>query len=130
VESQLIEVKKMKMQMIQFVSISNLIQMKLMEVIYRMKNMLNKEFQHFVESKFDMRALGACRKQLTVASCHIHHSPPNTKWIERVYRLPTRELEERIYPILGTHRKRPNQPTRIQVKRQLVLVSGFVKSEF
>jgi hypothetical protein len=37
--------------MIQFVSKLNLIQMKLMKVIYMMKNMMNKEFQHFVESQ-------------------------------------------------------------------------------
>jgi hypothetical protein len=41
----------MKMQMIQNVSIVNLIQMKWMKVIYKNKNMTNKEFQHFVESK-------------------------------------------------------------------------------
>jgi hypothetical protein len=39
------------MQMIQFVSILNLIQMKLMKVICMMKNMMKKEFQHFVESQ-------------------------------------------------------------------------------
>jgi hypothetical protein len=51
VESQLTEVRMMKMQMIQFLSNLNLIQMKLMKVIHRMKNMMNKEFQHFVESQ-------------------------------------------------------------------------------
>jgi hypothetical protein len=51
VESQSIEVPDMKMQMIQFVSRLNLIQMKLMKVTYRMKNMMNKEFQHFVGSQ-------------------------------------------------------------------------------
>jgi hypothetical protein len=51
VESQLIEVRKMKMLLIQFVSRLNLIQMKLMKVTDMMKNMMNKEFQHFVESQ-------------------------------------------------------------------------------
>jgi hypothetical protein len=51
VESKLIEVMMMKMQMIQFVSIVNLIQMKLMKVIHNMKNIPNKEFQHCVESQ-------------------------------------------------------------------------------
>jgi hypothetical protein len=41
----------MKMQMIQFVSILNLIQMKLMKCSDNLKNMMNKEFQHFVESQ-------------------------------------------------------------------------------
>jgi hypothetical protein len=50
VESQLIEVKKMTMQMVRFVSILNVIQMKLMKVSNIMKNMMNKECQHFVES--------------------------------------------------------------------------------
>jgi hypothetical protein len=44
-------VMKMKMQMIQFVSIVNLIQMKLRKVIHNMKNSMNKEFQHWMESK-------------------------------------------------------------------------------
>jgi hypothetical protein len=35
---------KMKMERIQFVSIVNLIQMNLMKVIYKMKNISNKEF--------------------------------------------------------------------------------------
>jgi hypothetical protein len=43
VESQLIKVKKVKIQMIQFVSILNLIQMELMKVINKMKNMMNRE---------------------------------------------------------------------------------------
>jgi hypothetical protein len=34
---------------LQFVSILNRIQMRLMKVIYMMKNMMNKELQHFVE---------------------------------------------------------------------------------
>jgi CRISPR/Cas system CSM-associated protein Csm2 small subunit len=50
-ESKLIEVMKMKMQMIQFVSIVNWIQTKLRKVIYNMKNMWNKEFQHWMESQ-------------------------------------------------------------------------------
>jgi hypothetical protein len=41
----------MKIQMIQFVSIGNLTQMKLMKVNSNMKNMMNKPFQHSVESK-------------------------------------------------------------------------------
>jgi hypothetical protein len=41
----------MKMQMIRFESIVNLIQMKLMKVIYNMRNMMIQEFQHFVELK-------------------------------------------------------------------------------
>jgi hypothetical protein len=49
-ESILIEAMNMKVQMIQFVSIVNLIQMKLIKVIYNMKNMKNQEFQHFSES--------------------------------------------------------------------------------
>jgi hypothetical protein len=40
---------KMKMQMIQFVSVVNLIRMKLMKVIYMMKNISNKEFRHWME---------------------------------------------------------------------------------
>jgi hypothetical protein len=48
VESQLIEVRILKMQMIQFVSRLNLIQIKLMKV-WKMKNMMNREFQHFME---------------------------------------------------------------------------------
>jgi hypothetical protein len=50
-ESKLIEVMKMKMLPIQFVSIVNLIQMKLMKAIYNLKNILIQEFQHFLESK-------------------------------------------------------------------------------
>jgi hypothetical protein len=49
VEFQLIEEMKMKMHEIQFESIVNLIQMKLMKVICKMKSMMIKEFQHFVE---------------------------------------------------------------------------------
>jgi hypothetical protein len=41
----------MKMHMIQFLSIVNPTQMKLMKVIDIAKNMMNKEFQHFVESQ-------------------------------------------------------------------------------
>jgi hypothetical protein len=41
----------MKMQMIQFVSIVNWIQMKLMKLIHMMKNIPNKEFQHCEESQ-------------------------------------------------------------------------------
>jgi hypothetical protein len=50
-ESQLIEVMKLKMQMIQFVSIVILIQMKSMKVNNNMKNISNKEFQHLMESQ-------------------------------------------------------------------------------
>jgi hypothetical protein len=49
-ESELIEVMNLQMQMIQFVPIVNLIQMKVMKVIDNMKNILNKEFQHWMES--------------------------------------------------------------------------------
>jgi NADH:ubiquinone oxidoreductase subunit 3 (subunit A) len=51
VESQLIEVMNMKMQMIQFVSIVNLIQMRLMKVIHKMKNRINEEFEQSKESQ-------------------------------------------------------------------------------
>jgi hypothetical protein len=40
---------KVKMQMIQFDSIVNLIQMKWMKVISNMRNMMTQEFQHFVD---------------------------------------------------------------------------------
>jgi hypothetical protein len=40
---------KMKMQMIQFGSIVNWIQMKLMKVIDKQKNMMNQEFQYDLE---------------------------------------------------------------------------------
>jgi hypothetical protein len=43
VEERLIEVRNLKMQMIQFVSIVNLIQMKLMKVIDNWKNMMLQE---------------------------------------------------------------------------------------
>jgi secreted Zn-dependent insulinase-like peptidase len=39
------------MQTIQFVSIENLKQMKVMKVIDTVKNMTKKEFQHFMESE-------------------------------------------------------------------------------
>jgi hypothetical protein len=48
-ESKSIEVVNMKMLLIQFVSIVNLIQMKLMKVIDTMKSMMNKEFQRWME---------------------------------------------------------------------------------
>jgi ribosomal protein L30E len=48
-ELSLIEVMNYKMQTIQFGSIVNLIQMKLMKVIHNLKNMNNQEFQHFLE---------------------------------------------------------------------------------
>jgi hypothetical protein len=51
VESELIQVRNIKMKMIHFVSILNLIQMKLMKVIQMPKTTMNKEFQHFVESQ-------------------------------------------------------------------------------
>jgi hypothetical protein len=44
-ESQLIEVMNMKMFLIQFVSIVNLIEMKLVKVNNKIKNMMNREFQ-------------------------------------------------------------------------------------
>jgi hypothetical protein len=44
-KSQLIEVMNMKMQMIQFVPIGNLIQMKAMKMIYKVKNISNKALQ-------------------------------------------------------------------------------------
>jgi hypothetical protein len=50
-ESILIVVINLKMLMIHFVSIVNLIQMKLMKVIYKMKSISNKESQHGMESK-------------------------------------------------------------------------------
>jgi CRISPR/Cas system CSM-associated protein Csm2 small subunit len=50
-KSQLIKVMKMKMPMIQFASIVNLTQMKLMKVIDNFKNIPNKEFQHWMESQ-------------------------------------------------------------------------------
>jgi hypothetical protein len=49
VESKLIEVMKMKMLPIQFVSSVDLIQMWLMKVICNIKNMLIQEFQHSLE---------------------------------------------------------------------------------
>jgi hypothetical protein len=42
----------MKMHLIQFVSIVNWIQMKLMKVTYMMKTLKNKEFQHWMEGKY------------------------------------------------------------------------------
>jgi hypothetical protein len=51
-ESQLIEVMKMKMQKVQFVSIMNLVRMKLMKGIDKMKNMTIQEFQHCAESRW------------------------------------------------------------------------------
>jgi hypothetical protein len=54
VESQLIEVMKIKMQIIQYVSIVNLIQMKWMKVINNMKNMMNQECQYHVEYELSM----------------------------------------------------------------------------
>jgi GTPase SAR1 family protein len=45
-EFQLIEVMKIKMQMIQFDSIVNLIQMKLMKVSHKIRNMMIQEFQY------------------------------------------------------------------------------------
>jgi hypothetical protein len=51
VEFQLIEMKKMKMQIIQFISILKLIQMKWMNLIDNLESMMNKEFQHFMESQ-------------------------------------------------------------------------------
>jgi hypothetical protein len=51
VELKLIEVMILEMQMIQFDSIVNLIQIKLMKVIHIHKKMMIQEFQHFVELK-------------------------------------------------------------------------------
>jgi hypothetical protein len=48
-ESRFIEVMKMKMLAIQFVSSVNLIQMKLMKVLYNMKNILIQQFQQSLE---------------------------------------------------------------------------------
>jgi DNA-directed RNA polymerase beta' subunit len=48
-ESQLIEVMNLKMHMIQFGVIVNLIQMKRMKVIHSMKNTMNQEFQYHEE---------------------------------------------------------------------------------
>jgi hypothetical protein len=45
----LIEVMTMKLQMIQFESIVNLIQMKLMKVRNSLRNMMIQEFEHSVE---------------------------------------------------------------------------------
>jgi hypothetical protein len=50
VKSQVIEMMKKRIHIIQFVSVLNLIQMQLMKVINIMKNMTNKGFQYFVES--------------------------------------------------------------------------------
>jgi hypothetical protein len=50
-ESILIEVIKMKMHLIQFVSIVNLIQMKLMKMIYNRKNIPNQEIEQSKESQ-------------------------------------------------------------------------------
>jgi hypothetical protein len=44
----------MKMHKIQFVSIVNLIQMKLMKMIYNIKNMINQEFQSDLEDELLM----------------------------------------------------------------------------
>jgi tRNA 2-selenouridine synthase SelU len=46
-ESQLIEVMRMKMHLIQFVLIVKLIQRKVMKVIADWENRMNKEFQHW-----------------------------------------------------------------------------------
>jgi hypothetical protein len=51
VELKLIEVMIRKMFLTQFESIVNLIQMILMKVMYNLRNMMIKEFQHFVELK-------------------------------------------------------------------------------
>jgi hypothetical protein len=51
IELQLIEVMKMKMHLIQFVPIVDLIQLKVMKVIDNLKNIPNKEFQHLMESQ-------------------------------------------------------------------------------
>jgi hypothetical protein len=51
VEEQLIEAMILKMQMIQFVSSSTLMQMRLRKVIDTPENMMNQEFQHFMEEQ-------------------------------------------------------------------------------
>jgi hypothetical protein len=48
-ESKLIEVMNYEMHMLQFVSIVNWIQMKLMKVIYTMKNRKNQKFEQWKE---------------------------------------------------------------------------------
>jgi hypothetical protein len=58
------------MQMIQFVSILNLIQMKLMKVIDSAKNTLNKEHELTGESKFDVCQPCTRDKSLAAAQCH------------------------------------------------------------
>jgi hypothetical protein len=50
-ESQLSEVMNMKMHLIQFGVIVNVIQMKWMKVIDTTKSMMNQEFQHCAESQ-------------------------------------------------------------------------------
>jgi hypothetical protein len=49
VELKLIEVMIFEMHLIQFDSIVNLTQMKLMKVMHTMRNMMIQEFQHFAE---------------------------------------------------------------------------------
>jgi serine/threonine protein kinase len=52
VESELIEVMNFQMQMIQFVSLVDLIQRIWMKIIHNLKNMMNKQFQNSVESRW------------------------------------------------------------------------------
>jgi membrane-bound lytic murein transglycosylase MltF len=70
VDSQLIEGKKMKMQMNPLVSILNLIQMKLIQRVHMNESKKQSESERIEESKFDLRPLRNCAKQLTVSRCH------------------------------------------------------------
>jgi hypothetical protein len=54
VEFRLIQVMKMKMQMIQFGSIVNLIQMEMMKVIHKMRSMMIQEFQYPMKFEYLM----------------------------------------------------------------------------
>jgi hypothetical protein len=69
-QSQLIEIRKMKMQMIQFVSILTLTQIKLMKVTDSSKNMMNKEYKLIGQSKLDVRQSCIRDKSLAAAQCH------------------------------------------------------------
>jgi hypothetical protein len=69
----------MKMQMIQFVSSLNLIQMKLMKVSDRSKNMMNKEYKLTEESKLDVRQPCTCDKSFAAAQAIIHNCSLDAK---------------------------------------------------
>jgi hypothetical protein len=58
------------MQMIQFVSILNLVQMELMKGCDNRKNMMNKEYKLTGESKLDVRQPCTRDKWLAAAQCH------------------------------------------------------------